>query len=82
MKAERQSTESTTKLNVLTNYFKEKEAQLQRQFDILGIFVVITDTKLQRKKVFFLIKIIDNKKQKNNGYKTYVYLQLFKESRI
>ena len=30
MKAERQSTESTTKLNVLTNYFKEKEAQLQR----------------------------------------------------
>ena len=31
MKAERQSTESTTKLNVLTNYFKEKEAQLQRE---------------------------------------------------
>ena len=53
MKAERQSTESTTKLNVLTNYFKEKEAQLQRQFDILRIFVEITDTKLQRKKVFF-----------------------------
>ena len=69
MKAERQSTESTTKLNVLTNYFKEKEAQLQRQFDILGIFVEITDTKLQRKKVF-LIKIINNKKQRNNGYKT------------
>ncbi|CAG2194557.1 unnamed protein product [Mytilus edulis] len=31
MKAERQSNEATTKLNVLTNYFKEKEAQLQRE---------------------------------------------------
>ena len=75
MKAERQSTESTTKLNVLTNYFKEKEAQLQRQFDILGSFVEITDIKLQRKKIF-LIKIIDNRKiEKNNGYKRYVYSQ-------
>lgn len=30
MKAERQSNDATTKLNVLSNYFKEKEAQLQK----------------------------------------------------